>query len=156
MRFYVYYHMKRFLTRPRLMDTFLTPSDIKTIRDNIPIRKEWTTKHKQTKELISIFLNEKKKEGKEVRSARYYGMGYGGVVGIRYEEVTKITNQSDEDWKKFIQSDTFGIMQKGQLLLQKAIESYVYSVLGAQVSLGWVMSGKVVNLSRRNKLFVKL
>ena len=49
-----------------------------------------------------------------------------------HEQVSKNTNQSDEDWKKFIRKKSDGLTKTGQLLLQKAVESYVYAVLGAQ------------------------
>ena len=55
--------------------------------------------------------------------------------------MTKVVNQSDDDWKKFLQTTTKGITQQGQLLLQKAIESFVYSVLGSQVKTRWVIVG---------------
>ena len=141
MRFYVYYYMKRFLTRPRLMTPFLIQDDLDTIQKSIPTRKIWTTKTKRTKETISSFLSEKRAEEKEVRSARFYGFSVDDVVGIRYQEVTKIVNQSDDDWKKFLQTTTKGITEQGQLLLQKAIESFVYSVLGSQVKTRWVTVG---------------
>ena len=90
---------------------------------------------------MSYFFASKKKERKEVRNAKYYGGGYGGVIGIEYEEVTGITNQGDDDWQKLLQSKTFGITKRGQLLLQIAIESYVYSVLGSQVERRWPIVG---------------
>mgnify|MGYP002804464758 CR=1 FL=1 len=81
------------------MTTFLTQDDINIIRKSIPTRKVSTNKTKRTKETISSFLSEKRAEGKEVRRARFYGFGVWGVTGIRYQEVTKIVNQSDDDWK---------------------------------------------------------
>ena len=55
-----------------------------------------------------------------------------GVLGIEYEEVSKIINDSDTDWMRFIKDDSDGLTKTGQVLLQSAIKSYVYSVLGAQ------------------------
>ena len=63
------------------------------------------------------------------------------MVGIKYQEVTNVTNQNKNDWQKFAQSKSMGITQKGQLLLPKAIESYVYAVLGAQIKTRWVIVG---------------
>ena len=51
---------------------------------------------------------------------------------IKYEQVFKVTNQSNEDWKKLFQAKSDGLTRTGQLLLQIAVESYVYAVLGAQ------------------------
>ena len=145
--------MKRFLTMPNLMKPFLTSDSIKTIRRNIPIKKIWTKKYKTTKESMSYFYASKKKERKEVRNAKYYGRGYGGVVGIEYEEVTKITNQGDDDWKKFLQSKTYGITKRGQLLVQIAIESYVYSVLGSQVETRWTIVGSGAKSYQTQSIF---
>ena len=55
--------------------------------------------------------------------------------------MTKVINQSDDDWKKFLRTNTIGITQQGQLLLQKAIESYVYPVLGSGVKTRWAIVG---------------
>ena len=52
-----------------------------------------------------------------------------GVLGIEYEEVSKVVKDSDNDWMKFIKDDSDGLTKTGQILLQSAIESYVYSVL---------------------------
>ena len=68
LRYFVYYHMKRFLTRPRLMVPFLTQDDLTTIQSNIPTRKIWTNKRKSTKETISLFYKEKREGGKEVKA----------------------------------------------------------------------------------------
>ena len=46
--------------------------------------------------------------------------GKGGVIGIRYEQVAKVTNFSDNDWVRFIRPFSQGITRTGQLLLQKA------------------------------------
>ena len=64
MRFYVYYHMKHFLKRPRLMTPFLSSSDLRTIQKSIPTKKIWTSKSKHTKQTISSFLPEKQSSGK--------------------------------------------------------------------------------------------
>ena len=53
------------------------------------------------------------------------------VLGIEYEEVSKILNDSNTDWMHFIKDDSDGLTKTGQVLLQSAIGSYVYSVLGA-------------------------
>ena len=55
-----------------------------------------------------------------------------GVLGIDNEEVSKVENNSDTDWMTFIREDSDSLTRTGQKLLQLAIESYVYSVLGAQ------------------------
>ena len=67
-----------------------------------------------------------------------------GVLGIDYEEVSKVVNDndSDTDWMKFIKDDSDGLTKTGQILVQSAIESYVYSVLGAQAQTRWPIVGQ--------------
>ena len=78
------------------------------------------------------------------------------MLGIKYKEVTKIINQGPDDWKKFLRSETFGIMQRGQLLLQKSIESYVYSVLGAQVRTHWQIVGSGAKSYQTQTIFYQI
>ena len=49
-----------------------------------------------------------------------------GVLGIEYEEVSKIVNDSDTDWMRFIKDDSDGLTKTGQVLLQSAIESLMW------------------------------
>ena len=50
-----------------------------------------------------------------------------GVLGIEYEEVLPVVNDSDTDWMKFIKDDSDGsdgLTKTGQVLLQSVMESY--------------------------------
>ena len=107
-------------------------------------------------ETFSSFYAKKKKEGKKVRNAKYYGGGYGGVLGIKYKEVTKIVNQGDDDCKKFVSTTTNGINRRGQLFLQKAIDAFVYCVLGAQVKTRWAITGADAKSSKTQVIFHQL
>ena len=60
-----------------------------------------------------------------------------GVLGIDSQEISRIENNSDDDWVRFIKSDSDGLTKTGQKLFQLAIESYVYCVLGAQAQTRW-------------------
>ena len=141
-RFYVYYHMRRFLRQPKLLNAYLDANDLKMVKSHIPTKEVWTKKTAYgDKETFSSFYAQKKREGKKVRNAKYYGGGYRGVLGIKYEEVTKVTNQGDDDWRKFVSSTSNGINRRGQLFLQKAIEAFVYCVLGAGVKTRWAITG---------------
>ena len=134
--------MRRFLRQPKLLTAYLDNEDLKVVKSHIPTKEVWSKKTKYTKETFSSFYAEKKKEGKKVRKAKYYGAGGGGgVLGIKYEEVTKVTNQGDDHWKKFVSVTSKGINKRGQLFLQKAIEAFVYCVLGAQVKTRWAITG---------------
>ena len=77
-----------------------------------------------------------------------------GVLRIEYEEVSKVVNDSDNDWVKFIKDDSDGLTKTGQVLLQSAIESYVYSVLGAQAQTRWPVLDKVRNRYKHSKYFI--
>ena len=60
--------------------------------------------------------------------------------GIKYEQISKVTNLSDDDWKKFIRPQG-KVTKTGQLLLEKETESYVNFVLGAQTRTHWTIVG---------------
>ena len=48
-----------------------------------------------------------------------------GVLGIDYQEVSKVENNSDTDWMTFIKEDSDGLTRTGQKLLLLAIEEKV-------------------------------
>ena len=60
-----------------------------------------------------------------------------GVLGIEYEEVDLVANKSNDDWMTLIKGDSEGLTKTGQKLFQLAVESYVYSMLGAQAQTRW-------------------
>ena len=153
--------MKRFLRDPTRLSRFVTKNDLKFIQKNIPTQTFWETKYHHGKEIISYWLK-KQPHPENIRNARYYGRGgKGGVLGIKYEQVSKVTNQSDDDWKKFIrptsQSSGGGgnLTETGQLLSQKAVESYVYSVLGSQARTHWQIVGAGAISLQTQQIFAK-
>ena len=77
-------------------------------------------------------------------------------MGIKYEEVTKIVNEGDDDWKKFVPTTSKGINRRGQLLLQKVVEVFVYCVLGAQVKTRWAITGVGAKSSETQVIFHQL
>ena len=81
-----------------------------------------------------------------------------GVLGIEYEEVSKVVNDSDNDWMKFIKDDSDGLTKTGQVLLQSAIESYMYSVLGAQAQAQthWPIVGQGAKPLQTQQIFHRL
>ena len=56
MRFYVYYHMKRFLRSPVKIDKYVKKEMTNLIQKNLPVKKVWTKKYHQGKETISAWL----------------------------------------------------------------------------------------------------
>ena len=79
-----------------------------------------------------------------------------GVLGIEYQEVSKIVNDSDTDWMRFIKDDSDGLTKTGQMLLQSAIESYVYSVLGSQAQTRWAIVGQGAKSLQTQQIFHRL
>ena len=92
-----------------------------------------------------------------IRNARHYGGGVGGVIGIEYEEVDKVLPMNEAtDWQKFIRDDSQGVTKIGQLFLQKAAEAYVYCVLGAQAQTRWKIVGDGAKSLQTQEAFEKL
>ena len=79
-----------------------------------------------------------------------------GVLGIDYEEVSKIVNDSDTDWIRFIKDDSDGLTKTGQVLFQSAIESYVYAVLGSQAQTRWAIVGQGAKSLQTQQIFHRL
>ena len=79
-----------------------------------------------------------------------------GVLGIEYEEVSRIVNDSNTDWMRFIKDDSDGLTKTGQVLLQSAIKSYVYCVLGAQAQTRWAIVGQGAKSLQKQQIFHRL
>ena len=90
-----------------------------------------------------------------------------GIIGIGcrliipvcleyYEEASKVVNDSDTDWMKFIKDDSDGLTKTGQILVQSAIESYVYCVLGAQAQTRWPIVGQGAKSLQTQQIFHRL
>ena len=77
-----------------------------------------------------------------------------GVLGIDYQEVSKVENNSDTDWMCFIKKDSDGLTKTGQKLFQFAVESYVYAVLGAQT--GWSIVSQGAKSLQAQEIFHRL
>ena len=156
LRFYVYYHMKRFLRSPDKMDKYVTKEMTNLIQENLPVKKVWTKKYHQGKETISAWLRTQPIK-ENIRNARHYGGGIGGVIGIEYEEVVEVLPMDESnDWKKFFQDDSDGVTQTGQLFLQKAAEANVYCILGAQAQTRWRIVGDGAKSLQTQEVFAKL
>ena len=65
-------------------------------------------------------------------------------------------NDSDTDWMRFIKDDSDGLTKTGQVLFQSAIESYVYSVLGAQAQTRWPIVGQGAKSLQTQQIFHRL
>ena len=79
-----------------------------------------------------------------------------GVLGIDYQEVSRVVNDFDTDWMCFIKEDSNGLTKTGQKLLQSAIESYVYCVLGSQAQTRWAIVSQGAKSLQTQELFRRL
>ena len=128
-RYYIYYHMKRFTGDSRKMNSYITSNIKELIKTNLQTKTTWTNKFVRTRENISLWYQQHPNKH-NIRNYRYkMSQNNTGVLGIEYQEVDTVTNKRDDH---FIKEDSDGLTKTGQKLFQLAIESYVYSVLGAQ------------------------
>ena len=56
-RFYVCYHIQRFLRDRTKLSRFVTQNDLKVIKKNIPTQTFWETKYHHGKEIIKYWLD---------------------------------------------------------------------------------------------------
>ena len=118
---------------PSKLESYLDESDYRYIQSQIPIKKIWTPKSIPGSKEIPAYWLRRQPNKHNIRNVGYLGVSkYGGSTGIKYEEVTMVTHQNDNDWMGFIEEKSEGLIEKRALLLQEAVESYVYAVLGAQ------------------------
>ena len=155
-RYYVYYHMKRFTETPEKMMPYITDDIRKIIQKNIPSKRIWTHKFNHTRADINYWhLHHPNKNN--IRNYKHrMTKNNAGVLRINYEEVSKTVNNSDTDWMRFIKDDSEGLTKTGQVLLQSAIESYVYSALGAQAQTRWPIVGQGAKSLQMQQIFYRL
>ena len=73
-----------------------------------------------------------------------------------YYAIMGRVNWSDRDYLSMIAYNTFGLTKIGQKLFQESIESYVYSVLGAQAQTRWSIVGAGAKSSQTQDVFYKI
>ena len=111
----------------------------------------------RTKANLSYWYSQQ--ENKEnIRNYRYVkGSVFSGVLGIEYEEVDYVVpNNEQKDWTSFLKENSDGLTKTGQKLLQMAIESYVYSVLGSQAHTRWPIVGSGAKSLQTQDIFHRL
>ena len=147
-RYCIYYHMKRFTGTPEKISPYITNDIKKIIQKNIP--------HKRILADLNYWYSHHANKN-NIRNYRYrMSANNTGILGIEYEEVSKVVNDSDNDWMKFIKDDSDGLTKTGQVLVQSAIESYVYSVLGAQAQTRWPIVGQGAKSLQTQQIFHRL
>ena len=143
-RYCVYYHLKGFLKDPSKLGPYLTEDLKGLVKNNLRVRKIWKRKFVRTKENLSLWYSTQENK-QNIRNYRYvFGSRvFGGVLGIEYEEIDHVLPKNVEtDWMSFVKENSDGLTKTGQKLLQMAIESYVYSVLGSQARTRWPIVGQ--------------
>ena len=148
--------MKRFTGTPEKMSPCITHDIQKMIQKNIPHKRIWVHKFERTRADLNYWHSHHANKN-NIRNYRYrMSANNTGVLGIEYEEVSKVVNDSDNDWMKFIKGDSDGLTKTGQILLQSTIESYVYSVLGAQAQTRWPIVGQGAKSLQTQQIFHRL
>ena len=153
-RYYIYYHMKRFTENPTKMFTYITEDLREIIKKNLQTKRIWVHKFERTRAQIGYWYSHHKNRG-NIRNYRYR-MSSMGSLGIDYEEVSRIENNSDTDWIRFIKEDSDGLTKIGQKLFQLAIESYIYCVLDAQAQTRWPIVGQGAKSLQTQDIFHRL
>ena len=135
MRHFLYYHRARFAHDSTRLDTWLGGEHYEKIQSLIPTRSVREQRYVYGSKGIPLYWYRRQpaSERAKIKGVGYIAIDkYGGSRGIKYLYRTKVENKSNVDWTSFIQDESEGFSQTGQLLLQEAIESYVYAVLGSQ------------------------
>ena len=155
-RYCIYYHMKRFTETPEKISPYITHDIQKIIQKNIPHKRIWFHKFERTRADLNHWHSHHANKH-NIRNYKYrMSANNTGVLGIDYEEVSKVVNDSDNDWMKFIKDDSDGLTKTGQMLLQSAIESYVYCILGAQAQTRWLIVGQGAKSLQTQQIFHRL
>ena len=157
--YFLYYHMARFSHDPTRLDQWLGPEDYEKIQSLIPTRGIWEQRYVYGSKEIPVYWYRRQPaaERAKIKAAGYLAIDkYGGSRAIKYLYRTKVENKSDVDWMSFIQDESEGFTRRGQLLLQEAIESYVYAVLGSQARTRSKIVGAGARSSQTQQIFQKI
>ena len=148
--------MKRFTGTPEKMSPYITNDIKKIIQKNIPHKRIWVHKFERTRAEINYWHSHHANKN-NIRNYRYrMSANNTAIFGIDYAEVSKVVNDSDNDWMKFIKGDSDGLTKTGLILVQSAIELYVYSVLGAQAQTRWPTVGQGAKSLQTQQIFHRL
>ena len=138
-RYHLYYHMKRFLRSPDKLKTHMTDKHFEFVQKHIPVEYKWEWKFEQTREVYWLFL--KKLKERHIVIKKWYSTKSkcGGQIGFHYLQRGGRTIRSLNDYQLFIAQKSNGLTALGQLLFQQSVESFVYSILGAQAQTRWAI-----------------
>ena len=155
-RYHLYYHMKRFLRSPDKLKTHMTDKHFEFVQRSIPVEYKWEWKFEQTREVYWLFL--KKLKERHIVIKKWYSSKskYGGQIGFHYLQRGGRTIKSLHDYQLFIAQKSNGLTALGQLLFQQSIESFVYSVLGAQAQTRWAIVSEGAKSLQTQVVFRKI
>ena len=138
------------------MNSYITGDIKELIKANLQIKTTWVNKFVRTRENISLWYQQHPNKH-NIRNYKYrMSRNHTGVLGIDYQEVSKVENNSDSDWMCFIKEDSDGLTKTGQKLSQLAVESYVYAVLGAQAQTRWSIVSHRAKSLQTQEIFDRL
>ena len=148
--------MKRFTEDPKNMSAYIKNDIKEIIKKNLPSKRIWAAKFVLTRAEINYWYSHNPNKH-NIRNYKYrMTENNTGVLGIDYEEVSNIVNDSDTDWMRFITDNSDGLTKTGQVLFQLAIESYVYAVLGSQAQTRWAIVGQGAKSLQTRQIFHRL
>ena len=123
---------------------------IEFVQKHIPVKYVWTWEFDQTKERLDYWFKGPVKDYYATQSK------YRGQIGIHYMRRRGRTINNLNDYKLFIAQESNGLTALGQLLFQQSVESYVYSILGAQASPRWPIVGQGAKSLQTQVVFRKI
>ena len=139
------------------MNSYITEDLKKLIKNNLQVKKIWKRKFVRTKENLSLWYSQHPNR-QNIRNYRYLmTRNNTGVLGIEYDEIDQVLPKDEQnDWAAFVKEDSDGLTKTGQKLLEMAVESYVYSILGAQAQTRWSIVGQGAKSLQTQDIFHRL
>ncbi len=136
-RYHLYYHMSRFLRNPSELERHMKYI-IPLVRRHTPYVKIWEDLFYKTDMTLNEWYEWAKNRDPKVRNYSYDKKR----GGVKYQSLSGTRNGHANDYRGFIAHETSGLTKIGQKLFQRSVQSYVYTVLGAQAKTRWPIVGE--------------
>ena len=101
--------MKTFTGDPRKMSPYITDDIKELIKSNLQTRRIWVNKFECTRAEIHYWYTHHSNKHNIRNFKCRMSSNNTGVLGIDYQEVSKVENNSDTDWMTFIKEDSGGL-----------------------------------------------
>ena len=106
-RYCIYYHMKRFTGTPEKMSPYITQNVQKIIQKIFRQKKFGSINLNERVPTQLNYWHSHHANKHDIRNYKYrMSANNTGVLGIDYEEVSKVVNDSDNDWMRFVKDDS--------------------------------------------------